>query len=60
MLLMVCVLLMVAALLIIIVGTNPQLVGKQLAVLVLVILGLCGSALHCTSQLNQEAKERYQ
>lgn len=60
MLLMACLLLVVASVLIIIVGTNPQLVSKQLAVLVLVILGLCGGALHCTSQLNQEAKEQYQ
>lgn len=60
MLLMACLLLVVASVLIIIVGTNPQLIAKQLAVLVLVILGLCGGALHCTSQLNQEAKERYQ
>lgn len=60
MLLMACLLLVVAAVLLLFVGTNPQLVGKQLAVLVLVILGLCGGAVHCTSQLNQEAKEQYQ
>ena len=60
MLLMACLLLVVASVLIIIVGTNPQLISKQLAVLVLVILGLCGGALYCTAQLNQEAKEQYQ
>lgn len=60
MLLMACVLMAIASVLILVVGTNPQLVGKQLAVFVVIILSLCGGALYCTSQLNQEAKERYQ